>query len=331
MKEFVFLGDEGHAIERVFGLGRKEAVYSLGECVPEIIGNHNLEQHKEELKTVKYAFCTWGNPTFSEEQIKTYFPALECVFYAAGSVQAFARAFLACGVRVFSAWAANAVPVAESVFAQITLANKGFFSTLREQTYEGKLQKALPYAGNFQTTIGIIGTGMIGSLVAEKCKSLAVNVVAFDAFLSDEKAKKLDVTKVDLHTLFEESDVITNHLADNEATRGMLNYDCFSRMKERAVFINSGRGRQVVEADLVRALREETDRFAILDVTYPEPPAKDSPLFTLPNVILTPHIDGSWGNEVVRMADTMLEAYSLVKSGKACNSEVFESMLSTMA
>ncbi len=239
--------------------------------------------------------------------------------------------FFACGVRVFSAWAANAVPVAETVFAQIVLANKGFFHTLCGRTYEEKLCTARPFAGNFAADVGIIGTGMIGSLVAQKLKTLDVNVFAFDAFLSDERAKSLGVKKTELCELFERCDVITNHLADNEATRGMLGYDCFSRMKERAVFINSGRGRQVKEEDLVRALAEVPTRFAVLDVTYPEPPAADSPLLKMKNVLLTPHINGSWGNEVVRMADCMIEAFLAVRRGESTTCEVTEHMLATMA
>ncbi|MDE7394528.1 MAG: hydroxyacid dehydrogenase [Clostridiales bacterium] len=331
MATFAFLGESEENTNRVFGLGRKEKVFALGDCVRALIGRQNLEEHKAALKGVRYAFCTWGMPNFTMEQIKKYFPSLECVFYAAGSVQVFARNFLSCGVRVFSAWAANAVPVAEAVFAQIVLANKGFFHTLSVPSYAQKTETALAFKGNFGTTVGLIGAGMIGSLVAEKLGNLAVNVVVFDPFLSDECASMLGVKKVDLHTLFESSDVISNHLANNDQTAGMLDYGCFSRMKRHAVFINSGRGRQVREADLIRALGEEQGRLAILDVTDPEPPIEGSPLYTMKNVILTPHIDGSWGNEVVRMADDALAAYECVISGQPCKSEVFASMLATMA
>lgn len=125
--------------------------------------------------------------------------------------------------------------------------------------------------------------------------------------------------------------MISNHLADNGKTRGMLDYSLFSHMKKNAVFINSGRGRQVVEADLARALEEERGRFAILDVTFPEPPDENSPLLSMKNVLLTPHIDGSWGNEVVRMADCMIESFEEIMAGKSPKTEVTEAMLATMA
>jgi len=87
----------------------------------------------------------------------------------------------------------------------------------------------------------------------------------------------------------------------------------------------------VVENDLIAVLRERPDLTAVLDVTYPEPPAPDSPFYTLPNCFLTPHIAGSSGNEVRRMASYMMEEYEAFTIGKPCRFEVTEKMLETMA
>ena len=97
------------------------------------------------------------------------------------------------------------------------------------------------------------------------------------------------------------------------------------------MFINTGRGAQVVEQDLIRALKEKPDRCAILDVTMPEPPEENSPLYTMDNVFLTPHIAGSSGNEVARMGKTMLEQFRKFISGQPCEYEVTLEMLKTMA
>ena len=96
-------------------------------------------------------------------------------------------------------------------------------------------------------------------------------------------------------------------------------------------FINTGRGAQVNEPDLIRFLAERPDVTALLDVTYPEPPAKDSPLFDLENVILTPHIAGSMGNEVWRMAEYMLKEFRCYISGEPTKYSVSLKMLETMA
>ena len=102
-------------------------------------------------------------------------------------------------------------------------------------------------------------------------------------------------------------------------------------MPENAVFLNTGRGAQVVEADLARALAERPDLTAVLDVTYPEPPDPGHAFYTLPNCILTPHIAGSLGDEVVRMAEYMLAECRAWLSGRPVQYEVTEAMLATMA
>ena len=104
-------------------------------------------------------------------------------------------------------------------------------------------------------------------------------------------------------------------------------------MPDNGVFINTGRGAQVVEEDLCRALREKPGRFAVLDVTWPEPPVKGHEFYSLDNVILTPHIAGSSGDETHRMAEYMLQEYKLYSEsqGHKTRYEVTEKMLETMA
>ena len=283
---------------------------------------------------VNFIFSTWGMPQFTEDEIKLCLPSLLCVFYGAGTVQAFARPFLNCGVKVFSAWAANAVPVAEMTVAQIILANKGYYLTNRIFHAEGKRAARTVFQkcnGNYGETVGIIGAGMIGKLVIEMLKVYRLKVLVFDPFLPDEKAKALGVEKCDLAELFERSFVVSNHLANNEQTQGMLKYEFFARMRENAVFINTGRGAQVVEDDLVRILRERPDLTALLDVTMPEPPVEGHPFYTLQNCLLTPHIAGSAGDEVARMGEYMLMEAKAYISKEPTQYEVTEKMLETMA
>lgn len=137
--------------------------------------------------------------------------------------------------------------------------------------------------------------------------------------------------KCSLEELFERSFVVSNHLANNEQTKGMLQYNMFHHMRENAVFINTGRGAQVVEDDLVRILRERPDLTALLDVTDPEPPVAGHPFYTLPNCLLTPHIAGSAGDEVGRMGEYMLAECKAYLGGEGCRYEVTEGMLATMA
>ena len=112
---------------------------------------------------------------------------------------------------------------------------------------------------------------------------------------------------------------------------GVLNRPLFASMRADATFINTGRGRQVNEADLAAVLAERPDLTALLDVTDPEPPAPDSPFYALPNVHLTSHIAGASNDEVLRMADTMIEEYQRWVDGQPLRYAVTQAMLARMA
>ncbi len=318
MKE-IYLSEKAGSVRRVFGTD--DTVYT----------KEDILKAPEAFRDTEYIFSTWGMPVFTGEEIREYLPSLKAVFYGAGTVQRFARPFLRCGVKVFSAWAANAVPVAEYTAAQIVLANKGFFKAMRYTDRSATIAATKGYPGNFGARVGIIGAGMIGKLVIRKLKDYALELVTFDPFLPDEIARELGVKKVTLEELFSTCQVVSNHLANNEQTKGMLNGALFEKMLPCATFLNTGRGAQVVEADLIRVLKERPDLTAILDVTYPEPPETGSDLYTLENCILTPHIAGSSGNEVRRMGQYMQEEYQRFTQGMPCRWEVTEKMLETMA
>lgn len=280
-------------------------------------------------------FTTWGFPTFTSEEIKYYFPCLKAVFYAAGSVRYFAEPFLDKNIKVISAWLANAVPVAEYTVSQIILANKGFYNAARMYKNTVGHKRATEYCnaypGNYNTNVGILGVGAIGSMVAEKLRHYHLNIYAYDPFLSDAQAQQLNVKKVGLKDVFENCQTISNHIANLPETEGLLNYALFSAMKKTGVFINTGRGAQVVEADLAKALKEVPTRSAVLDVTIQEPCEKNSPLYTLPNVFLTPHIAGSMGNECQRMGEYVMTDALHFADNEPLSYEVTKKMLKTMA
>ena len=332
----IFLCEKNEKLFRVYAPKTIEALQEYNGIEAKIYQKADILADPHRFAEVEIIFSTWGMSEWTEEEIKQYLPSLRCLFYAAGTVQNFARPFLASGVKVFSAWAANGVPVAQMTTAQIILANKGYYVSSRLYTNSTTGHRAAKDAfhdcrGNYGETVGLIGAGMIGRLVIQMLKAYRLNILVFDPFLPDEKAAELGVTKCDLPTLFGESFVVSNHLANNAQTVGMLNYDLFRRMREYAVFINTGRGAQVVEDDLVRILRERSDLTALLDVTFPEPPVDEHPFYTLPNCLMTPHIAGSAGDEVARMGEYMLDEYRAYLAGEVCRYEVSEKMLETMA
>lgn len=335
MKKAVFLGSHNNTLRVYAEEIRQKLGQQLTFVTDRTLSRGELDANADVLKEVEYIFSTWGMFHMTKEEIAAYFPKVRAVFYGAGSVQHFAREFIESGIAVFSAWAANGVPVAEFTFAEIMLAAKGYFQRIHRASDGSAWEnRRVPYEfdGIYEINVGIIGAGMIGKMVIQKLKTLdKIKIYVFDPFLPDEAAEKMGVIKTDLLTLFQECNVISNHLANNPQTVGMINASCFNRMKKNAAFINTGRGAQVVEADMIAALKEEPMRVAILDVTFPEPPASDSELYTLNNVILTPHIAGSIGNEVHRMGEYMYEEFESFDAGHPTRYSVTLKMLETMA
>jgi phosphoglycerate dehydrogenase-like enzyme len=133
----IFLCKYEDKIFRVFDAQTAAALTELTGVEKKIYTKADIEKDPDAFAEVEIIFSTWGMPKFTEEEIGCYLPSLKCVFYGAGTVQSFARPFLARGVKVFSAWAANAVPVAQMTVAQIILANKGYYLTSRLCRAEG--------------------------------------------------------------------------------------------------------------------------------------------------------------------------------------------------
>jgi len=333
MMTSVIMTERPQNIDAVYSKGLKEKIATETTMLPHVRSREEFFARADEMKTVDVIFSTWGMLRLSEEEIKAYLPRLKAVFYAAGTVQYFARPFIECGVRVFSAWAANGVPVAEVAASEIILANKGFFSRrVRARSDWNNSDPENNYPGNFNTKVGLLGAGMIGRGVIERLKNTDLDIYVYDPFLPDDAADALGVKKTSLEWIFENCNVISNHIANNEQTRGMINKTHFDKMGRYAVFINTGRGAQVVEADMIAALREVPTRTALLDVTDPvEPPADDSELYKMDNVFLTPHIAGSIGCECFRLAEYMYGEYKSYVSGLPVKYEVTKKMLLTMA
>lgn len=330
----VFLANrDRNSIQDVYSEAMMARLDELAEMYPTVIDRDNMQEHAEALREVEFAFSTWGMVKLDAEEIRHYFPKLKAVFYAAGSVQYFAQPFLDNDIMVFSAWTANAVPVAEYTVAQIILANKGVVQTMpktkRSRKEAGEFARNFP--GNYDVKVGILGAGAIGRRVIEMLSPFRMELYVFDPFLPDEQAREMGVRKTDLETIFAECQTISNHLANLPETVGILNRNHFDRMLPYATFINTGRGAQVVEPDLIRALKEVPTRSAILDVTDPEPPHPDSELLKLDNVWLTPHVAGSAGREVVRMAETVIEECRKYLAGEPVHNRVTQEMLKTMA
>lgn len=196
------------------------------------------------------------------------------------------------GIVVMNTPHGNSVTTAEHTLAMI-MSLVRHIPAADVTTQAGKWEKN-KYTGIelYGKTLGIIGCGNIGALVAERALGLKLKVITYDPFLSDDKAKQLGVTKVTLDELFEQSDIITLHVPLNEQTRNIVNKDTLAKSKKGVRIVNCARGGLVDEYALKKALDEGHVAGAAFDV-FSEEPALQNVLFGTPNVVCTPHLGAS--------------------------------------
>lgn len=197
--------------------------------------------------------------------------------------------------------AEHAMSLMMAVARQIPAADKS--------TQAGKWEKS-KFMGVELTdkTLGLIGCGNIGSIVADRAQGMKMRVIAFDPFLTEERAKALGVEKVGLDEMLSRADFITLHTPMTDKTRGIINADAFAKMKDGVRIINCARGGLIVETDLAAALKSGKVAGAGMDVFEVEP-ATESVLFGLPNVVCTPHLGAATSeaqeNVAVQVAEQM--------------------------
>jgi len=197
------------------------------------------------------------------------------------------------GIEVVNAPAASSRSVAElAVGLMFSVARKIAFADrkMREGVWAKKEAMGIELEGK---TIGIIGFGRIGYQVAKIANALGMNILLYDPYPNEERAKEVNGKFVDLETLLKESDVVTIHVPLVESTYHLINEERLKLMKKTAILINTSRGPVVDTNALVKALKEGWIAGAGLDVFEEEPLPKDHPLTKFDNVVLTPHIGAS--------------------------------------
>jgi len=213
------------------------------------------------------------------------------------------------GIVVMNTPFGNAITTAEHAIAMMmSLARQ--IPEANTSTQESKWEKSR-FMGVEVTgkTLGLVGCGNIGSIVADRALGLKMKVVAFDPFLGEDRAKEIGVEKVELDELLARADFVTLHTPMTDQTRGIIDAAAIAKTKPGVRIINCARGGLVVEADLKDALESGHVAGAALDVFETEP-AKDNPLFGLPNLVCTPHLGASTDEAQVNVAIQVAEQMS---------------------
>ena len=172
---------------------------------------------------------------------------------------------------------------------------------------------------------------MIARRVAEMLAAYDMRVVVYCPYLGDVEAASLGIERVSLEQLFRECDVVSVHTPVLPETTGLIDGRLVRSMKPDATLVNTARGVILDQPSVIEALRARPDLTAILDVTHPEPPADDDPLFTLPNVVVTPHIAGSHGRECERLGSYMADELDRLMAGQPLRWRITRDMAQRMA
>jgi phosphoglycerate dehydrogenase-like enzyme len=295
------------SFDLIYGPDERRDIAGLVDVYAAAQNRQSIAANPALLADTELIFSGWGPPVMDEKFLAAA-PKLQAVFYGAGSVRAFVTdAFWKRGIVLTCAATANAVPVSEYTLAAILFSLKLGWHFARKLRLEHRFYPRDTVPGCYGSTVGLISLGLIGRLVRERLAPFAVRVVAYDPFVAAANARELNVELLSLDEVFRQADVVSVHTPWLKETEGLITGAHLASMKPNATFINTSRGAVVREPEMIDALRQRPDLQAVLDVTHPEPPAPDSPLFTLPNVILTPHIAGSMNNECRRMGRTMVD------------------------
>ena len=222
------------------------------------------------------------------------FQNLRWVFsYSAGIDRYPLRELSKMGVVLTNTSGVQAKPIAEQVFGAMIMFSRNLITAFQNQAARA-WDQTIPVSELADQNLLVVGAGAIGREIARKAKAFDMHVTGIRNHLTDELPTHFDAmfTMNSLESLIPQAHYVVSVLPSTEATRGLFDISKFELMNPEAVFINVGRGDLTVEGDLICALREKTIKGAYLDVFTTEPVPKDSPLWDLDNLLMTPHNSG---------------------------------------
>ena len=218
------------------------------------------------------------------------------------------------GVMVVNAPESNIVSAAEHTIALLLAVARNVpqaHAALVNGRWERSRWEGVELAGK---TLGVVGLGRIGKLVAHRALGLGMKIVAFDPYISAERGRQLNVEMLPLDQLVAASDFLTVHLPKNKETLGLINRDLFLKAKPELRVVNVARGGIISEGDLLDALRGGLIAGAALDV-FEQEPLTDSPLLSLPNVVVTPHLGASTREAQDKAGEVIADMVQLALAG----------------
>ncbi|GAA2807116.1 hydroxyacid dehydrogenase [Kribbella solani] len=282
------------------------------------------------LPDVDVLLTGWGCPRIGPDVLDAA-PKLRAILHAAGSVKAIVDpAAFDRGIQVSSAASANALPVAEFTVAAIVLAGKRAFRLAAQYRLERRKSDPHSMPGSYGSTVGLLGASRIAKMVAERLRTLDLNVLISDPYLTSGEAASLGAELVDNDTLFRRSDILSVHAPLLPETTGLVDARLLGLLKDGAVLINTARGK-IIDPGALLSECASGRIDAVLDVTEPEPLPPDSPLLDLPNVFITPHVAGAVGNEIARLGELAVSELEHLAAGRPLDHAISATELGRLA
>jgi len=325
------LGDS--AFRDIYGDGALTAIQPAAQLLGAPINAKTLSANPPPwIHDTEVLFTGWGGPRLDPHTL-SLLPRLRVVFHGAGTLRSLIDdGSWPQGIEFTAAAAMNAIPTSEFAFGAILLSLKRAW----QNAAFARARRTFPFPhlsvpGGVGSAVGIVSLGQIGRRVAERLRTLEVDILAHDPFAPPQLFAQLGAHSCSLEELFTRSDVVSLHAPLLPSTRGIIDARLLDFLKPNATLINTARGGLINEPDLIDFLLARHDVQAVLDVTEPEPPPPDSPFWDLPNVFLTPHVAGSLGPECRRMGRAMIEEFHRYARGEPLRYTVTREQFEHMA
>lgn len=291
-------------------------------------GEATMENIKATVKDADIAITSWGSLPMSEE-ILNECPNLKLHMHGAGSVKPYVTdALWERGVKVCASTKPLGIGVAETALGFTIAACKNFFAINEDIHNGGYLRENITEL--YEITVGVVSAGYVGRHYIKLLQNFGVNVLLYDPFVTEERAKEMGCTKAELDELLKNSDVVSLHSPSIPETDHMINAETLKLMKKDAILINTARGTLIDETALYNHMVAGNLKYACIDVYDPEPPLADNPLRSLKNVIMTSHLAGLVQNGLLRIGAHCADEIERFINGQPMECAVTEDMISKM-
>lgn len=325
----------GQLYEDIMSPRARQVLGSLGNVVQVEGGRRNVaaEQVAEFLPEADAVLTTWGAPKFDAALLENA-GRLKIIGHAAGSIKGFIMPeVFDRGIAVTHA----AITIAESVgewalTATLTVLRMSHMFNQVMHTPGGWGKSEMGFGQElYRKRVGVVSASMTGRAFIRLLEPFDVDILVYDPYISDERARELGVRRAaTLDELFETCDVVSNHAPTTAETTGMIGAAQLVKLRDGALFVNTARAAAIDYDALIRELQSGRIRGA-LDVFPKEPLVADSPLRGLPNVLLSPHVAGATIESRLRLGETIVDEFARFFRGEPLRYGVTKQMLATMA